>query len=70
MSVSGGRSKLAQSLKDLKVKFERTQDVWNDVARDNFFKNHVEPLEPAVRSALAAMDKMTEMIYRARGECG
>ncbi len=51
------------------MKFDRTQDGWDDVAREQFHKNHVEPLEPGLRSALNAMDKMAEMLARARNEC-
>jgi hypothetical protein len=70
MSVTGGRSKLNIALKDLRVKFERTQDAWDDIARDGFQKRHLDPLEPCVRTALAAMDKMTQMVNRAKNECG
>jgi hypothetical protein len=70
MSLSTGRTKLQAALKDLRIKFDRSQDAWDDAARDRFQSTHLEPLEPAVRSALAAMEKMADLLARARNECG
>lgn len=69
MSLSVGRSKLTGAMKDLLMRWERAREQWDDpVSRDLELKV-IQPLEPKVRAAATAMEKMAELLARARREC-
>ncbi|MCL4210171.1 MAG: hypothetical protein HRU76_01650 [Phycisphaeraceae bacterium] len=70
MSVSVGRTKLKNALQDLLVKWEETRGVWNDVRSQQFARQYLEPLDPAVRAAVAAMDRLASQIAQAERDCG
>jgi hypothetical protein len=70
MSLTVGRAKLVQALKDLEMRWEKTRFQWDDAMSDDIGKMVVEPLEPRVRATVSAMEKMFEVLSRARRECG
>lgn len=70
MSVVGGRAKMQIALKDLLAKWDRVKDHWRDDVALSFQEHTLDPLEGQVRSALSAMDKMRETLYRVKSECG
>ncbi|MCK4871686.1 MAG: hypothetical protein KAS72_03070 [Phycisphaerales bacterium] len=69
MSVNVGRTKLQDSYKDLQAKWSHTRAVWRDVARDEFEKQYLAPLEPRISASLTAMTRMAELLARLRREC-
>lgn len=69
MSLSAGRNMLRGAVKDLLVKWEQARLGWDDPMSQELEKFHLAPLEPKARNALAAMDKMTELVAQARREC-
>lgn len=70
MSLSSARAKIGTAHRQLLVDWERTRDSWDDAASQAFARNHVEPLEHAVRSAIGAIEHMAEVLERVRRECG
>ncbi len=70
MSVTVGRTKLKNALQDLLVKWEDTKLIWNDRRAAQFERDFIEPLEPNVRAALSAMDRLASQITLAERDCG
>ncbi|MGI9013241.1 MAG: hypothetical protein ACR2GY_03225 [Phycisphaerales bacterium] len=70
MSVTVGRAKLKNALTELLVHWEETRAIWNDPRAAQFQRQFIEPLEPHVRAALAAMDRLNSQIVAAENECG
>jgi hypothetical protein len=69
VSLTVGKTKLVQSLKDLMMRWEKTKANWDDPMSADLERTVLEPLEPKVRSAVTAMEKMGEMLARAKREC-
>lgn len=69
MSLAVGRSKLVGALKDLMVKWDRTKESWDDLMSRTLEERVLLPLEPKIRAAATAMEKMGEVLARARREC-
>jgi hypothetical protein len=70
MSLTVGRAKLVQALKDLEMRWEKTRMQWDDAMSEDIGKMVVEPLEPRVRATVSAIEKMVEVLSRAKRECG
>ena len=60
-----GRGRLNDALKKLHGQWEITSEVWRDKVAEDFVKNHIDPCDQPVMSAIAAIDRMTEIISRA-----
>ena len=69
MSLAVGRSKLVGSLKDLMVKWDRTKEYWDDPMSRALEQRVLLPLEPKIRAAATAMEKMGEVLARAKRDC-
>jgi len=65
-----GRYRLLAAMKDLKIRWERARLRWDDPVSKDIEATVIEPLEPKVRAAVAAMEKLGEAMARARQECG
>jgi hypothetical protein len=70
MSLSVGRAKLVQALKDLQTRWHKTRLQWDDPMSEDIEKVVIDPLEPRVRATVTAMEKMVETLERAKRECG
>jgi hypothetical protein len=70
MSLTVGRAKLVQGLKELTVRWEKAKANWDDPMSEDIEKSVVEPLEPRVRATVTAMEKMLDTLSRAKRECG
>lgn len=69
MSLAVGRAKMVGALKELMVKWDRTKETWDDPMSRTLEERVLLPLEPKIRSAATAMEKMGEVLARARREC-
>jgi len=69
MSLSVGRAKLVGALRDLMLRWEKTKMEWDDPMSRHLEASVLEPLEPKVRAAATAIEKMGEIVARARREC-
>jgi uncharacterized protein YukE len=63
--LSSGASKLANSLKQLNLKWDAATDTWHDGRAKAFHKEHVDPLLPAVKETLDALGRLAEVFDRA-----
>lgn len=67
--MSAGSARLKFAMKTLREQWDVTREQWADnVARD-FEKNHLEPVDHQVETALRGMDKLAEVLQKVRQEC-
>jgi len=69
MSIRSAENTLKQSLKELHQHWEQTAAAWDDPVSRKFHEKRIAPIEPAVRSAAAAMEKMSKLLEKARHDC-
>ena len=65
VDLSSGASKLALAVKHLGIKWESAKETWNDSTSKAFHKEHVDPLQPAVKETLEAIGRLAEVLARA-----
>jgi len=66
-SLSDSESMLRKALEDLNRQWLNTADSWNDKAREDFEKEHLEPIRIAAENAARAMrnlDGLMRNVYR------
>ena len=69
MSLGSSRTRLMGALKELQVRWDRAKSTWDDPQSRDFESRHLVPLEPTIRHAVTAMEKMEAILARARREC-
>ena len=69
MSLSTGKAKLVGSLKDLMLRWEKTKMNWKDSMSADLQATVLDQLEPKIRAAVTAMEKMGELLVKARRDC-
>ncbi len=69
MSTAVAQARLKDALKDLKLRFERTRQEWDDHASREFEERYLRPREAQVMAAMNAMARMGEVCAAARREC-
>lgn len=69
MSINVARNLLTSAHKELNAHWSEVREQWSDAKADQFEQEYLSPLEPAVRSALTAMERMGEVLEKARREC-
>ena len=67
--LAAGAGRLQDSLKNIKLRWEETKDVWNDTRRADFDTTYMEPIEPRVRMTLEKLRKLAQVYYQACQEC-
>ena len=70
MSLSVGRTRLMNSLKELRQRWDKAERLWDDPVSKEFEQEFIAPLEGNVRAAVAAMENMYVIVCQARKECG
>ena len=69
-STSGAETILAKAMEDMDRKFAATAVVWNDNARDEFEKVHLDEMRNALRNARYAMRNIEELLRQVVKDCG
>jgi hypothetical protein len=69
MSLDVGRHRLLSAHEALLERWQETRLVWQDLVRDEFARERVEPLAPAVIATLAAIDQLDQVLGRLRHDC-
>lgn len=69
MEQGGNDAIVAKALKDLIGHWEQSATVWNDGARAEFQRDHLDPLAPSVKMASMAIQKIEELMRQARRDC-
>jgi hypothetical protein len=69
MSLATGRYQLASALKTLRVRWDHTCMSWRDSVRREFTERYWNNLEGQVPAALAAIDRLDQILAQVRQEC-
>jgi hypothetical protein len=69
MSINVGRTQLTSAFKELNVHWREVREHWSDAKAEQFEQDYLSQLEPGVRAALTAMERMAEVLEKARREC-
>lgn len=70
MSLHSADVQLAEAVKQLRQRWARIRERWDDGASRQIEAEFVEPLEPLVRAASRAIDHVRALSDSARRECG
>lgn len=69
MSLRTAQQRLHDASRTLDAKWTTLHALWRDEAARAFERDHIEPIDPAVRHTMNAMSRMTELLEKARAEC-
>ena len=69
MSLRTGMHRLQDATKAFEVRWDAARDQWHARRSRDFEAKVIEPIQPAARAAIAAMEQMAEVTSRARQEC-
>lgn len=67
--LTSGVGRLQDAMKTLKLRWDETKEVWNDVRRAEFEAEYLEPLEPQVRMTLDRTRRLALVFSQAFQEC-
>jgi hypothetical protein len=69
VSLDTGRYQLYSTFKTLSVHWEQTLTYWQDAVQRDFEEGFWNQLEPRVQQTLGAIDRLGQIMARARQEC-
>jgi hypothetical protein len=69
VSLSAGRYQLYAGLEALRLRWDDVRPRWNDAVRQDFEEEYWNDVEPRVNAALAAMDRLTQVLHQLKQEC-
>ena len=69
MTLTSARSKLHEAFQVAQAHWETTKNGWNDQAGRQFETDHWTPVQPAVESALRALDRLSVALTQMRLDC-
>jgi len=70
MKLSTGRGKLYMSLQTLSAHWEDTKEDWADAVRQEFERDHMEPLHDQTVATVRAIDRLAQVLEQMEQECG
>jgi hypothetical protein len=69
MSAGVGQARLRDAVKQLKARWARAREHWDDAAAEAFEREFIEPLDARVLATINAMAKFGEALASAKREC-
>jgi len=69
MSLRTGMHRLQECTTIFEHRWVAAREQWADRRAGDFEARYIEPLTPATRAAVGAMEQMAEVTSRARQEC-
>jgi len=69
VSLDTGRYQLYSALKTAQERWDAVQEHWQDAVKQKFAEDFWEPLLSRTQAALAAIDRLSHVVFRARQEC-
>jgi hypothetical protein len=70
MSLDTGRYQLYAALKTLRERWQDTKETWQDPVQAKFAEDVWEPVEQLSQAALSAIDRLSQIVARAKQDCG
>ncbi len=69
MSLRTAQHRLTDASRVLDQKWRVLRGVWRDESARAFEQDFITPIDPALRHALSAIARMSEVLEHARSEC-
>jgi hypothetical protein len=69
MSLSGNRSRLAATTRELMMRWQETRAQWRDAKSDEFQHNYMEELLVRVDKTVTVIEKLDELLAKVRKDC-
>lgn len=69
MNLTSARSKLHEAFQVASAHWESTRNGWNDQVGRQFESDFWSPVQPAVESALRALDRLSIALIQMRQDC-
>jgi hypothetical protein len=69
ISPATGRGKLYGTLKDLRLRWEDTERLWDDPVRRDFEENIWIPLVGQAQAAIRGIDRLEQVLRQMQNEC-
>lgn len=69
MSLSAGKGILADAAKAVHRAWGRCRESWTDQNAEQFGRDFIDPIEPATRQTIEAMDRLQSACDEARRAC-
>jgi hypothetical protein len=69
MSLVANRSRLAAITKDLSLRWQETREQWSDSKSDEFNRQYMLELFAQVDKTVTVIEKLDELLSKARKEC-
>ena len=69
MSLMDSKGMLSGATKDLLARWNDVKTVWSDVQSQAYEETYIFKIEQDVRSALGALDNMSQVIQRIESDC-
>ena len=69
MSLMESKGALSKAAKELFARWSDVKDVWSDAQSHEFEKGYITLIEQDVRSALGAMDRMSQVLQKIENDC-
>jgi uncharacterized protein YukE len=70
MSVPVAKANLVDALKQLRQRWDRARQHWDDEASRQFQKDYLDPLESRILAAAKALEHVAETMAAVRRDCG
>ena len=70
MSMGVSRARLKAAMKELRVHWDLVKTKWDDPVSADFEKKFLGTLDPRIRAAASAMEKMEGILTQVRRDCG
>lgn len=69
MSAEASSRKLHDAMRTLSLRWEQAREHWDDAVARRFHEDYLEEADDAVRAAMSAMNRISDVMRRARSEC-
>ena len=69
MNLSGAKSRLAGSARELSLKWTETKNYWLDAKSQEFERHYLEDLFIRVDKTVAIIEKLDEILKKVRSDC-
>jgi hypothetical protein len=70
MNLNVAKAQMMDALKQLRIRWMRIREGWDDETRRRFEAEFIEPLESKIIAATKGLDYVSELIQTVQRDCG
>ena len=68
--LTTGSTKLNLAMRTIREARELAKMFWDDQRSNEFYEEHIEPMEPKIKQGIEAVNRLTQVLAKAERECG